>query len=441
MASRFTILIAALAAVALSVPGSAAALTASECDLVVATNGNDLSSGSASEPLLGSDRAVERLADGQTLCFRSGTYQTTKGLSIKAAHATITSYPGERAILLGSLRIERPATGTVVENLVLNGRNPGNYFNPLIYADGAVLRNNEITNDHTTNCVHVSVYYDEPAPRDVVVEDNDIHDCGVLPAANHQHGIYVGASVNMIIRNNRIWDNADRGIQLWPDAQNTQIYGNVIDGNGQGLAFGGYQGDATSDTLVEHNLITNSNARHNVEASWDETAVGGRNIVRDNCIFHAEGWYDERDGSGIASPQVGFDATDNIIADPQYVDRASGNFELEPGSACEGVLGGQPATIRPPPARAAQIALRASRRTVPAGSMTRLRGRVPTRAGGVVSILRLRKGNWNRIGRARVRDFRFTMRTKIKSRSKFKARAVGARDSRALKITARAPKR
>ena len=73
----------------------------------------------------------------------------------------------------------------------------------------------------------------------MVIEGNRIHDCGELPAANHDHGIYVGNAAGRSIRDNWIYDNADRGIQLYPDADRTAITGNVIDGNGQGVIFGG----------------------------------------------------------------------------------------------------------------------------------------------------------------------------------------------------------
>lgn len=434
MRIRSTIVTTALAALALSIPSSAAALSPADCNVVVATNGSDANPGTDSQPLRGSDRAVEGLADGQTLCFRSGTYETTKGLSIKAAHATITSYPGESATLLGSLRIERPATGTVVEDLVLNGRNPDNYFNPLIYADGAVLRNNEITNDHTTNCVHLAHYYDEPAPSNVIIEGNNIHDCGVLPANNHEHGIYIAASRNLIIRDNLIWNNADRGIQLYTDVRGTKIYGNVINNNGTGLIFGGDSAMAARDTMVENNIITNSNERWNVEYSFAaDGPTGSGNVVRHNCIHGAEGWYGEGGLGEAISEQVGFVATDNVIADPEFADPGHGDFTIAADSPCAGVLGGD--------APAGQISLQAERRSVPAGAMTRLRGTLPTGVTGRVWILKKRNGNWKQVKGVRVSGSQFSIRARVASRSRFKARAAGAQDSRAVSVVTRGKKK
>ena len=59
----------------------------------------------------------------------------------------------------------------------------------------------------------------------------------MLPANNHEHGIYVEASDGAQIVDNWIYDNADRGVQLFPDAQGTYVARNVIDRNGQGVIF------------------------------------------------------------------------------------------------------------------------------------------------------------------------------------------------------------
>jgi nitrous oxidase accessory protein NosD len=310
------------------------------CDVVVATDGHDNVAGTAAAPFRSSNRGVTALRDGQTLCFRSGAYATGRGLRITAAHATVRSFPSEHATLRGSLRIERKATGTTVEGLTLDGRNKRNYFNPIIYADDAVLRDNEITNEHTTNCVHVARYFDAPPPKGVVIEDNNIHDCGRLPSHNQQHGVYIAAARDLTIRNNLIWDNADRGIQLYTNVRRTHIYGNVIDDNGEGVIISGAGGKTTSDTLIEHNMITNSNIRHNVESFYPPgTPPGKNNLVTGNCIYGAPAPYAGPDGSGIGE-QEGFVARDNVIADPGYADPAQGDFRIPPDSPCAGVFTG-----------------------------------------------------------------------------------------------------
>src|SRR5207245_8215668 len=90
-----------------------------------------------------------------------------------------------------------------------------------------------------------------------LIQRNRIHDCGRIPSSNHDHGIYLAYSDNTKVLDNVIFDNADRGVQLYPDAQGTLIKGNVIDGNGEGVIFSGAGGSASNDNVVEHNVITN----------------------------------------------------------------------------------------------------------------------------------------------------------------------------------------
>ncbi len=80
----------------------------------------------------------------------------------------------------------------------------------------------------------------------------------MLPATNHEHGIYVANSVGARIIDNVIVDNADRGIQLYWNAQRTTIAGNIIDHNGEGILISGDYGYASSDNLIINNVITDS---------------------------------------------------------------------------------------------------------------------------------------------------------------------------------------
>jgi parallel beta-helix repeat protein len=420
MKLRVTITTALAVAAVAAVPAGASA--AEGCDVTVAP-GNDPKA------------AVEQLTPGQTLCFAAGVHAWSDSLSVRTPNVTLMPEPGADATLKGYLRVEVEGKGSVIEGLTLDGRNPDNLFNPMIYADRVTLRGNEITNHHTTNCVHLAPYYDDPAPAGVVIEDNDIHDCGKLPANNHEHGIYIAAAKNTIIRNNRIWGNADRGIQLYTAVTGTEIYGNVIDGNGTGVIFGGAEGVMATDTTVEHNLITNSNVRHNIEASFDEqTTPATSNVVRDNCIFNAEGWYDEADGSGIQKPESGFTATDNLIADPGYANRKAGDFTLAPDSPCAGVLEGTAA------APAGRLELIPARTEVRPGALTKLRGRTPTGVSGQVTVLRKTRGNWKPFATASVRGRSFAVKARVRSLSRFKARAIGARDSKAVRVATRGQK-
>ena len=162
-----------------------------------------------------------------------------------SAPTTVTSYPGERATVVGRIHVADEANNVVVQGLTLDGRNGDNLPSPTVNGDGIVFRDNEVTNDHTTICFLLgSDGYGRA--RGTVIERNRIHNCGQLPATNHHHGIYVEASDGARITENWIYDNADRGVQLFPDAQGTYVARNVIDGNGQGVIFSRTVGATTS---------------------------------------------------------------------------------------------------------------------------------------------------------------------------------------------------
>lgn len=249
----------------------------------------------------------------------------------------------------GLVRIEASATRSAIKNLTLDGRSDQRFLSPLIYADRAVLRNNEITNGNTAICVHIDSYNDRPPPHGVVIDANRVHNCGVLPPLNHDHGIYVGDAVGTIIRDNWIYDNADRGIQLYSNADSTTVTGNVIEGNGQGIIFGGSDGQTADDNLVAHNVISGSIVRYNVEDSWGGT-VGTGNVVRDNCLWTTtpDPYYSgEPAQSGIVGGAPGFTAFNNTVANPRYVAAARHNFSLRPSSPCAAVVHDAPGVPGP----------------------------------------------------------------------------------------------
>jgi parallel beta-helix repeat protein len=195
----------------------------------------------------------------------------------------------------------------------------------------------EITNRHTGICVSVGGDFEHwGIASGVTLAQNRIHDCGRLPATNHDHGIYVEGARDTLIRGNLIYDNADRGVQFYPNAQASIVVNNVIDGNGEGVQFGSATAGgeyarsyASSGNVVARNIISNSRVRHNVE-SWWGGPVGTANVVRDNCLWNGVlGNLDLTAG--------GFLAAANVVAQPKFVDRAAADFHLAPGSPCAGM--------------------------------------------------------------------------------------------------------
>jgi parallel beta-helix repeat protein len=244
----------------------------------------------------------------------------------------LASYPGERATVVGRFWIAKGADYVTVEGLNLDGVNSGRLPSPTVNGDYATFSHDDVTNDHTAICFDLGDHEYGVATGTVITDDR-VHGCGQLPAANHQHGIYVAAARDTTIAWNLIYDNADRGIQLYPDAQNTTVDHNVIDDNGEGIIFSGDEGYASSGAEVYDNLITGAVIRHDVE-SWYPAGnpVGTANVVRQNCVWGGkEGTIDTSGG--------GYTATGNTVANPQYVDAAAHDYHLKSTSPCLSITG------------------------------------------------------------------------------------------------------
>jgi hypothetical protein len=415
-------LAATLALVMAASPGRAGA--ASPCDLVAAPGGSDSNPGTLAAPLASAESLVDALAPGQTGCLRAGTFLAPDlGLRMWTPNTTLRSFPGERATVRGRLRVESSATGVTVEGLMLDGRNPRNELSPLIFASEVTLRDNEITNYHTSICVHVDQAYEDPVPENVLIENNRIHHCGEMPAANNDHGIYIGEARGTVIRNNVIYDNADRGVQFYPEAHGSTVVGNVIDGNGQGVNFGGEaEWDPTSHNIVRGNVISNSRLRDNVESSWGGSP-GRDNVVRGNCI--GGGAYDDGDGGILQGAGLGFEASANVLAEPKFVNRAAGDFRIVPGTACD--LGSERSLAR--------VTLKTNRHRVAEGSSMVLRGRSPST--GMVQLKARVNGSWQTLRRVwgqRGQRYRAVIRARRTGRIRFKATAPGAKDSKRVQV-------
>jgi parallel beta-helix repeat protein len=406
---RLGVAIAAAALTALSIGSTPA--SAATCDEV------------ASPGPRAAQELVDSLSRGQTGCLREGLYE--ENVRISRPGITLTRYAEEKATLKGRLWVAEGADDVTVEGLYLEGTNPGLLPSPTINADGVTFRRNDVTNNHHSICFGLG-HPDYGRAEGTKIEFNRIHDCGRLPATNHDHGIYLTSASNTLIRGNWIYDNADRGIQLYPDAQNTTITGNVIDGNGQGIIFSGEFGLVSDGNVVEGNVIANSKLRNNVESWYPRGhAVGRNNIVRDNCV--RGGAYD--DGDGGIGEQIGFRVVETMRTNPSYVDRSAGDLRLAAGSPCRGVLayrsmvpgpdgGGEAPSTRAqrrPPA----VILGAIRAQVRRGHRLTLLGRVASdrlRPSQRVFIVARARGHRRRLGSARLtEDGTFVLRPRVRA--------------------------
>ena len=298
---------------------------------------------------------VETLAPGETGCL-AGTFHedvTVRRGGAPGAPITLTAAPGQEATIIGRFWVADSANDVVVSSLKLNGRNEARHPSPTINGDRVSFIGNDVTNGHTPAiCFIVGNSGRWGVAVDTLIQGNRIHNCGELPAQNHDHGIYVESSRRLRVLDNLIYDNADRGIQFYPDAQDSLVQGNIIDGNGQGILFSGNAGLASNGNRVVGNVISNSVVRYNVESWYPEgNPIGEGNVAAGNCIWNGR--------RGNVSEEWGFRAEDNVVADPQFADRDGKDFRLDPSGACARLV---------PTAGRAETAIRANAVSAPAAT-------------------------------------------------------------------------
>jgi parallel beta-helix repeat protein len=418
-------------ALALLQPASGRALDG--CDLYAAPGGSDDASGTAAAPLRSAQQLADSLAPSQVGCFMAGTYAFDGQIKVSRADITLTSAPGARATIVGRWWIAAGADNVTVSRLDLDGRNPAGQAGPTVNAANTVFSEDDVTNHHAKAICFVLGSADYGVAVGTVIENSRIHDCGELPATNQEHGIYVEDSEGVVIRDNWIYDNADRGVQLYPNAVGTHVYGNVIDGNGEGLTFSGEGPEASRNNVVEGNVISNSSVRWNVEAHWTGV-VGTGNVLRNNCLWSSNGETYYNQGGGVVPADEGgegFVSQGNVIANPGFVDRANANFELQSDSPCGPAQGGE-----------STVTLKAPRRVVYANAPVVLVGTAATDStasgsGRAVTIMKWQNGHWRRFARRRVRrDGSFRVRKRLHGRRSMRFRAVvwGLGASRPVRI-------
>ncbi len=320
--------VTASAVVMFILTGSSSA--AVRCSLVASPSGSDGAAGTVTAPLRTAQKLTDSLAPGQTGCLRAGTYY--ENLRITSPGITLRSYPGETATVVGRMYLVAGANGVTITHLDLNGENSGVLPSPSVNANNATFSYDDVTNDHTAICFDLgSIDYGTAA--NTVITDSRIHDCGVLPPNNHEHGIYVQDASGTVIEWNLIYANADRGVQLYPNAQYTTVAHNIINGNGTGVEFSGDDGVASNNAHVYDNVLSNATVNYDAE-SWYPSGnpVGSGNTLVNNCLWGG--------AAGMVETYFGgFTASENTVANPEFANPSAGNFSMGASSPCRALVG------------------------------------------------------------------------------------------------------
>ncbi len=204
---------------------------------------------------------------------------------------TITSAPGGIATIRGRIVLHEDVHDLVLRDLRFDGRSTRSGSRSLqLDGDRITLALVDVTNEHSDgSCIGIGHLGEGGGlAEDVTIERSRIHDCGALPPTNLDHGIYVEHARRTTIRESWIDGNASRGIQLYPDADETLVERNVLRGNGEGIIVSGANGLRSERNAIEGNVLAGARVedRYLLESGFEEGAPpsSGATVFRDNCV-------------------------------------------------------------------------------------------------------------------------------------------------------------
>jgi parallel beta-helix repeat protein len=247
--------------------------------LYVAPGGSDANRGTYGAPLGSLQGALDRLAPGDTLFLRGGTYS---GSFVIARDGTerqpivIRSYRGENAVIQGRLKIA--ASHLVVTSLVFD-QSGGSVQDVAIWLAGG--SDDWIAYDEVRHSARSGIFVGDGVDRLSIV-GNWIHDDGT----DHRldHGIYWSGGLGGLVTQNVIQGNAAYGVQLYPNATGIVVQRNTISGNGRsGIVVGGDASQTSNANSLLDNVVA-QNGEQGIRTSWDGP-VGSGNVARGNVAF------------------------------------------------------------------------------------------------------------------------------------------------------------
>ncbi len=252
----------------------------------VATNGSDNNPGTQDQPFATLAQAAKKVADGDTVIVRGGTYYLNSPVWIEnsgtaSAHIVFQSYTGEKVILDGS---NSPANKDLV---VITGQ----------YID---FKNFEMRQSHH---IGVSIW----GGMHVRIQNNIIHDTSI-------DGIYVGSTdTDVLVNGNTVYNtnllySSSHGTGGWGSAINANGNGrirvtanNVYNNYGEGIAFRG------SGALISGNTVHDN---FSVEIYLNNAT---NSTVQKNLIYTTNNSNFYRNGQPSAGIQLANEDNSNLL--------------------------------------------------------------------------------------------------------------------------------
>ncbi len=309
----------------------------------VATTGSDANPGTITQPWKTIQKAMDALQPGQIAFVRAGTYETGGAFGTSddsqfwsnnctaLGPCSIVAYPGERPVIHGWIKITGSylrLSGFIIEGPLSRDETSCSERRAMqIEFSGGhhvEISNNEIRN----NDYHAGIYLS--GVNNIHLIGNYIHDNGRFKVDNDpctgssvwnvDHGVYWARNSGggNLVANNLFIHNRGYGIQLYPSPTDVLVIQNtfVENGNSGVLTY------SSADRITIINNVSAFNERN----KQIRIVSGDGNVVRRNVVYSPVSSYNGIE-NGTAS-----EVTDNVIADPQFVDRAGRDFRLLTGS-------------------------------------------------------------------------------------------------------------
>lgn len=284
----------------------------------VSTTGSDSDAGTKEQPFASLQYAHDQAQPGDTIYLRGGVYYLTEGIQLTSdgtseAPITVSSYPGETAVLDGSKMTSTEYYGSDgAGGWVIDGSSVS--YNHIVGLEvrngpmgGVVLRDESHNNVIEDLDVHdngrltdsegkgISLY---GASSNNLLLNNDSHDNRDL-AGDNADGFQVSTSgTGNVLRGNRAWGNSDDGFDFFNVQDGTRNASVVIDGNwafdngydangetsgdGNGFKLGGSRADSGSSS--GGHTVTNNVAWGNAAIGFDENGGTGTTL-KGNTAF------------------------------------------------------------------------------------------------------------------------------------------------------------
>jgi hypothetical protein len=329
------------------------------CTYYISPSGSDEQPGTLAGPWRTLQKAFDTATAGQTVCLRGGIYpqyvdasagfnQVEKRSGDPERPILFTNYPGEIAVIQGSTKVY--GSYITFRGMPNDARNC-NATNPcgLIFegSSGYVLNAVSILNSPGTGHVvfdHVEIrkgnyhagFYQEGCNNAII--GSYVHDNG-LRNINEDNGIYwsktpADCKNGGLIANNLVEHNFSKGIQLYSGASaSAPAYvtasGNISVNNGaQGAVIWG-----NHNTFVDNILYNNNEIAGAAAGAQAGLYAGTANFLDHNLTWSTSDRGGKKSGWYV---KEGCCLTNNLIADPSFLDPARHNWDLKPSSpVCE----------------------------------------------------------------------------------------------------------